>query len=378
MELRVIKNLEELESIKAGWESLLQYPCNRGIHQSFDWFSISYQSFHIKDEMNVLAIIDDKRTLIGIAPLVIYSGVYRGITVRKIGFLRNNQNPANDFVFDPGNENVCMKLIFEHLCSFSKWNLIDLQQVQIDGTTGNLLRKTLEEKSYAFGLKSNRQSPYIDIDTDWEDFWKSKSQRFKKTMRNKINRANCHGGVVIEKIPLEGGHAPELEEMKRISRNSWKYVAGTDLSSCECRLKFYKSLCDIWGPKGHVFAWFLKINEMPVAFEFHIEYKGTVYPIRADYDENFKSLSPGSLLEYEIIQNIFKSNKYTEYHSCGHTYDYLLNWTYKTKNYVNFEIFSKTLVMSILYKFEYEILVALRKMPYLMKIKNIGKGLVNL
>lgn len=372
MELKIIADMAGLDLIKEDWGKLLQYPCNRGIHQRFDWFCLSCQLFHENDKIYVLVLTDTKNIICAIAPLVVYSGIYRGIKVEKIGFVRNPQNPANDFLFSPGSEYESIRSIVEHLRTFTLWEMIDLQQVYMNSLTGINLRRVLGENGWAFGTKSNRQSPYICIDLDWETFWKTRSQRFKKAMRHKINRAQKNGGMVIEKIPLKSGDAPELEVMGRISRNSWKFMKGTDLASSSANLNFYKQICDLWGPEGYVFAWFLKVDEMPLAFEFHIEYEGTVYPIRADYDENFKSLSPGSLLEYEIMQSIFLNSKHREYHSCGHSYEYLLNWTDKIKDHQNFEIFKLNIKMFILYWFEYRAMVILRKLGFVRLYKLVA------
>jgi CelD/BcsL family acetyltransferase involved in cellulose biosynthesis len=360
MELKIITNTVDLKSIEAGWCNLLRDSDNGRIHQSYDWFWAGYQTFHQNDQLYVLTLIDVKGNLCGVAPLVITSGVYRGIKVKKIGFVINDQNPACEFILSEGLEEACLKIFLEHLASFKEWEFVDLRKVDIERPTGILLQKLLTESGQAFGTKDNIESPYFTIDTGWEEFWKNRSQKFRKAMRNKLNRAKKHEGLVVEKIPVRSGNAPELADMLRISTNSWKKTIGNDLSTKKYNWEFYKKICDLFGPEGVVCIWFLKLNGVAVAFEFHLQYNKIVYPIRADFDEGYKDISPGSILEYEIIQSLFSDRDVLEYNSCGHTYDYLMNWTDKTRKHQNFEIFDKSFKMAMLYNFEYNILVMLR------------------
>lgn len=361
MQIKPITTIEGLKSIEAGWLKLLQHPCNSGIHQEYDWFWCAYQAFHSNDQLYVLVFADDNKNLLGIAPLIVFSGTYRGIRVKKIGFAKNEQSPANDFIFTPGLEERFLEMALDHLAEFRQWDFVHLQLVNMEGPTGTHLQKLLAEKDYLFGMQSNRQSPYILIDGCWEDYCKGRSKKFKKTMRNNLNRAKKQEDLVIEKIPVTARSEPALSDILRISKNSWKKDIGKDLVSRQNDWQFYKDICDRYGPSGCVFIWMLKVNQVGVAFEFHLEYKNVVYPIRADFDEHYKEISPGSILEWEILKRLFCENSCVEYNSCGHTYDYLLKLTNNVRNHQNFEIFNRKLKMKLLYNFEYRFMVWLRE-----------------
>jgi len=361
MELNVITSADKLQAIQDDWLDLLQRSPVNMVYLRYEWFLASYEIFHPNDELYILTVTDDRGHLSCIAPLIITSGEYRGTKIRKIGFINNDQSPANDFILSEGSEEICLDIVLDHLAMFSAWEFIDLRKIRVDGITGICMQKMLLEKAHKFGIKENIQSPYIRIDREWDDFWKGRSQRFRKAMRNKINRAMKHPNLVIDKIPVISSKAPELDDMLKISANSWKHEIGNDLLTREDNLRFYKEICSLLGPNGLICIWFLKLGGVPVAFEFHIQYNSVLYPIRADYDKNYYEISPGSILEYEIIKSLFNRNDVSEYNSCGHTYDYLLNWTDTTRRHQNFEIFKNSLKMSILYNFEYKVMVMLRQ-----------------
>lgn len=371
VKLTTITNIEDLGAIETDWLKLLEHPGNKGIHQSCDWFKISCRAFHPNDELHVLLVYDEEGSLACIAPLVITWRTYRGIRVRTIGFARNEQSPANDFIFTPGSEESCLALILEYLTTFKRWEFIELQMVDVNNPTGELIHNFLGRKGLPWGVQLNRQSPYIPIDKTWDDYWNSRSKRFRKAMRNKLNRAGRQDGLVIEKRAINNGSGEALAEMIEISRNSWKREAGTDLAAREDRVNFYKLICDEWGPKGLIHLWLLKVDSKAAAFEFHIEYEDIVYPVRADYDERCRDISPGSVLEYEIIKNIFLESRLKEYNSCGHTYEYLMNWTDLARDYRDIQVFKRSPKMMLLHAFEYRLLVMLRKMKSYERLKKI-------
>ena len=53
--------------------------------------------------------------------------------------------------------------------------------------------------SSRIGIKESIESPFILINSDWETFFSGRSQRFRKSLRNKINRANKSAGISIER-----------------------------------------------------------------------------------------------------------------------------------------------------------------------------------
>ena len=149
--------------------------------------------------------------------------------------------------------------------------------------------------------------------------------------------------------------------MFTVSEKSWKRQDGTDITSNPQSKNFHKEICDRFGPQGIISLWLLRKETIPIAFEFHLTYDNVVYPIRADYDESYKELSPGSVLEYNIIKTLFDEAKIREYNTCGHSYNYLMNWSEDTRKHANIEIFCKNYKSSLLYSLEYKLIPLLRK-----------------
>ncbi len=371
MRLSVVTNPRDLMTLKTDWEDLLSCALNKSFFLSHEWVYAAQQVFHEKDTLHIIIVRNSEGRLIGAAPLVITEHRYRFVPVVKISFFKNIHNPENDFILAAETAEACLRRIIDHLLTFTGWQFIDLSKVQVGSFTAFFLDNILKESRFFSGTKDNIESPYIPINCGWDVFWNSKSQKFRKGMRNKINRIKRHGEYAVEKVYIGNSKMKELAEVQNISAKSWKKEIGMDLESRAVDWQFYQRFCDALGPMGFVQAYFLKIGGNSIAFEFHIVHQNTSYPIRADFDARYKELSPGSILEYEIIKTLFQEKIVAEYNSCGHNYFYLLNWTDKTRKHKNFEVFQNSLKTMSLYCLEYKILVLLRKMRINILLKKI-------
>lgn len=362
MKVNVITTLRELDSLKESWNGLLNNSNNNVVHLTHEWIMSWWESFQQSNDLHIVIISDTDNKIVAIAPLMVTDCSYRGIHINKICFLANGHSPSIDFIIRKDRIAEGIQAILHYLERFSEWEMIEFQKLDAAGNTFTFIVSNLEESKYPYGFKDDIESPLIVIDSDWESFLQKRSPKFRKVLRNKINRANKKGDLSIERVSITGSREPVLREMLEVSRNSWKRQMGTDLTGNPNSNAFYMKLCDRLGPQGIITLWLLRKGTKAIAFEFHLNYNNVVYPIRADYDESFQSLSPGSVLEFNILKTLFDEAKVKEYNSCGCPYDYLLKWTDNTIKHVKFEIFSKDFRSYGLHALEYNILPLLRKL----------------
>jgi len=362
LRLTVVTTIKEFESLRGAWNGLLYNSTSIVIHLTHEWFKSWWESFHQNNDLRIIIISDHDNQLIAIAPFMVTDSSYRGIHIKKICFMSNGHSPFANFIIKEDKIAESIQAIFSYLETFQDWHMIEFRKLNSSDPVYESVLDYLKESKCLYGIKRNIETPFIVIDSDWDTFLRSRSTKFRKVLRNKINRVNKTGDLLIERIEISGSKDDVLQEMLEVSKNSWKRQIGTDLAGNLDSKCFYMKLCDFLGPQGIITLWLLRKGGKAIAFEFHLTYNDTVYPIRADYDESFKSLSPGSILEFNILKALFEEGKVTEYNSCGHTYDYLLNWTDNTRKHYDIEIFSRHFLPHSLHTLEYRILPVLKKL----------------
>ena len=370
MKIEIITDLKDFESLNETWNGLLKNSRNDIVCLTHEWLVSWWKSFSDTNKLHIVTVSDNARHLIAIAPMMVSDFSYRGIKSRKIFFMANGHSPSTDFILNKDRMKEGVEAITGYLESYADWEFIELQKMDSGGRTFSLLTEYTRHANNLSGLKENIETPYIPLDSGWEAFLGNRSSKFRKVLRNKLNRAEREGDISVEKITSSECDSRVLDDMLNISGKSWKRDIGTDLKSDSQSMAFYGELCRSSNPGRQVNIWFLKKGEERIAFEFHLVYNNVVYPVRADYNKAFKEVSPGSVLEFNILRRLFTEQSLKEYNTCGHTYNYLLNWTDNTRKYMNIEIFGKSLRPCSLYLLEYRVLPVMRRMG-LNKIKNL-------
>ena len=112
-----------------------------------------------------------------------------------------------------------------------------------------------------------------------------------------------------------------------------------------------------------------KKGATPIAFEFHLTYNNVVYPI-GQIMMIIQRVVTRSVPEYNIIKTLFGEGVVKEYNTCGHTYNYLMNWSEDTRKPVNIEIFCK-IINPVFFGLEYKLIPLLRRLGA-AKVKDPG------
>jgi CelD/BcsL family acetyltransferase involved in cellulose biosynthesis len=359
MQINVIDNFQDFLNLENSWNRLFEKSSENRVYLTFDWFRCWWEAFGGDKKLFILTVTDNDGIAL-IAPLCITEGKIRGFKIRKLSSIASGISPSWDFIGDLFNGAPIGPLVDNIFSQKDSWDVVEFQKIGKSSITYDLLSKILKKRDY--GITESIKSPRIEINGTWDDFLSKRSLRFRKALRNKINRAEKSGDINIVKVNKKEDLKQALQDIFLISSRSWKETERTSITSSVEDETFYRKATDLMGNKEWVEIWTLKKGDVPIAFEYHIKYKDIVYPIRADYDETYRDLSPGSVLEYTILKDIFTSKTQKVYDSCGHTYQYLLNWSTELNEYYNFYVFNPNIKSHFLYELEFRLIPFLRKM----------------
>jgi CelD/BcsL family acetyltransferase involved in cellulose biosynthesis len=270
----------------------------------------------------------DEKTLIGIAPLMVFHDRYKGIPYKRIGFIEDANAASMNFISRQGDEKRVIESFLD--CFLQKlgdvWHVAVLNKIPSASKTVEILQNFAKQSNINILLRGGLNSPYISTTSNWESFLKSTSVRFRKQLRNKINKLEKAGNVEFEVWGDCGVHGEHLEEAMSVSTRSWKQAGQTTMCGTPERKKFFELLSDVASKNGWLRIWLLKLSGKAIATEYHLEYKRRTHAMRGDFDQSQDALSPGSVLEAHIIEDCFK-NGLLEYDFCGRPYGYKMQWT---------------------------------------------------
>ena len=375
MHITTISNYSDFLALKEDWNNFLKESGSDSIFLRHEWFDCWWRSHKetYEDEQGLsILLVKDERKCRAIMPLKTSRIRYKGLRVNKLGFLESGLSPHADFILtsERSEREESIREFLRFLKTQKVWDVLILNKLPTQSENYNLLLKLLKEQNILFGIKLSLNTPSVNTCGNWSAFFSQRATKFKKSLRNKLNRAKRHSSLQIERLSDFNDIKNALPLMFEVSKNSWKAKLKQSIADSTVYTDFLNYFTDETGEKGWINVWLLKDRDKCIAYEYHLKYNGKVYPIGADFDERFRRLSPGSILEYHIIKSLFEDSEVTEYNTCAHSYKYLRNWTDVIEPHVDIEIFNLKALPLFLYFLEYKLLPRLRQVPLLQQAKN--------
>jgi CelD/BcsL family acetyltransferase involved in cellulose biosynthesis len=372
MNIQIVTTQSGFWGLEKAWNALLEEIGDGSVFLTFEWFKTWWEAFGRNKHLYITLVKDAAGKITGIAPLMKYTGTCARLPVKKISFLYNDNAAECGFII-PGNCEKNLNAILDCLQEQKdNWDVIEFQSIAENSTAYKELKKILRKRKFRFGVKDWLHSPYIAIDSDWEEFVSGRSKKLRKNIRNLLNKLNRKGTFSIQHINGLDRNGDILKTIIAISETSWKTRYNRSLAGTAENRHFFENLYSAACKKGWLNIWLLKIKDEPVAYEYHLTYRNKAYALRADFNEEYKNLSPGSTLNAMIIKKYFEKG-IQEYDLCGHADDYKLSWTSSVRKHSIFVIYKDTWYGALLYFLDYacayRIKQFLKKFGVLRRIK---------
>ena len=114
-------------------------------------------------------------------------------------------------------------------------------------------------------------------------------------------------------------------------------------------------------------VWVLYFDDAPVAMEYQMDYEGNIFALRSDFDEAYRSFSPGSYLSWQMLIQLFRANGTTYFLGPGEN-EYKKKWAESYTPLQQFIFYGKSFRGRFLYFFENRIKTLVKKILY--KLQN--------
>jgi len=345
-----------LSTLEQEWEALAQDgpPFTRPA-----WFRCCGEGYGEHRQRLTLTVREHGR-LLAVAPLWRSTLRERGLPCRRLEFVSSPDSPRVDLVVDPQRRQQTLDALIRHVLRERRdWDVTELARWPSDSPNLEASRRLLARAGGRFLVARSSLIPYVVVEGGWEGFLRTRSQKFRKTARNVANRVQRLGGVEVclyESDP----DGRILDEFVALSERSWKYERGVALASREGASRFFRALTPVAGQRGWLLAWVLRKDGRAIATEYALRHDGTVYALRADFDQDFHEYSPGAYLQNRILEHVFDGG-YREYNSGPGASAYKLHAADWTHENLVLRLFNRTPVGHALWILEGRVLPFLRR-----------------
>jgi CelD/BcsL family acetyltransferase involved in cellulose biosynthesis len=203
-------------------------------------------------------------------------------------------------------------------------------------------------QDHRFLSQELRQSPFLDTVgefTSWENSRLSSSHR--RNMRRRQRRLSELGEVQFQVCDGKERLNELLGEGLALEASGWKGEAGTAVLSRPAVNSFFGEFLVDAAERGIVRMFFLRLNGAAIACHLAIEDQHVLSSLKIAFDEQYRSCSPGVLINRATIEYCFQSPDIRRLDFHGEAEKAKLEWTDNTETQIGVEVFSKGLSSTV-------------------------------
>jgi CelD/BcsL family acetyltransferase involved in cellulose biosynthesis len=316
-------------ALKEQWNQLAARTDPKCVFLRHEWFESAWQWAKTDAALRILCLYHDG-ALIGICPLVARTRKRSAITTRALEFLAIPDTQRCDVLAAPERLREVLAGVARALCHPPEtWDTLDMAYVADGSALLVDLPAALARHRISASPRASGHNPTIELQRPWEEFYKERGRRLKKSNNLVANRLGRTGKV---DILWSRDFAQDLESLDQwlrqivdVSASSWKNEILLSLNHAGPG-RFIRRLSELASDQGWLSLWVLKLNDNPVAMEYQLAYQGQVHALRADFNQACEELSPGSHLNWKLLERLFQSGLERYYMGPGDN-AYKRRWT---------------------------------------------------
>ncbi len=322
--IELYKDFDEIETYRHDWDLLA---AKKNIYLlTFDWFRCCAHSFHLKDELYLLCLIQNKK-LIAVAPL------YRSYKNEEKHML---QIIGSRRLYEPSSLLYDSNIALEKLLKALKKSPYPVyinriyKHFEIDAHIHRLNKNGLFVPVNAAG------SQYLELNDSFKKFEAGLSSKRRNDLHRAYKKANVLGTVDFDiSQPDTNAVKPLLQKAFLIEDSSWKHKAESSILQNSDLTSFFNCLFKHASEKNQAVLGFMNINGVAVACNLAILKFDKLWILKIGYNNKYKSCSPGILLTHEMINYAYKKNL-KEFEFLGCIEKWIKLWNPLNRNYQSY------------------------------------------
>jgi CelD/BcsL family acetyltransferase involved in cellulose biosynthesis len=312
-------------ALRDEWNRLAAATTPESIFLRHEWFDAAWQWAREASRLSLLCVYRNAE-LIGICPLV---EKRNHLSLKTLGFLAVPDTQLCSVLAAPALVRDVMQAVAKALRdSAARWDVLQLDYLRAAAPSTVELQLALSRLGLTNRPRSMGTNLVITLAGGWPSFYATRGRRLKKSNNLVANRLKESGELRLEGLqgsPDANVCETWLRDTVDVSLHSWKRTTGLTLERPGPGA-FIRRLTEHARSNGWISLWRLSLNGEVVATEYQIRYRGDVHALRADFRDSLSALSPGSYLNWKMLEQLFVTDAQRYYMGPGSN-AYKLRWS---------------------------------------------------
>lgn len=346
----VVKDDSAFKALEGEWNDIFMRSGMTNPFLSYDWMYSWWSAYCDSGKLNIL-IVRKNGYAVAIVPFIYKSSMF----FKWFEFIASDRSDYLGFISDQPTDRILNMVLMQLAECGQRWDFVKLANMDLEDPGYVSLFQLVEERRVKFLSRVYSVAPFLSIEGGWELYLKERGHDFLKKIKKKEARLLKKGKVEVVSSQEHICHDPRIgdvfETAKVIEMRGWKYKEGNPRIQTDRHSEtFFKDFLARFSERGWLKAWFVIMDDMPIAYAFNFLVGKKVYAYNSSYDERFRENAPGALLHIYRIRDAFESG-YKEYDFLRGAEAYKYEWTSQQRKIHEIMLFNNNKILSLVFAY---------------------------
>ncbi len=364
LRMRIARTEDAFRDLEPAWNEMIADSSFDGPFHSWIWHRIWWKHFGRGDSPYIVTGEDSNGRLQLVAPFSKRKRRVRGLAVSEIRFMSNMNSPFNCIIHRAGVEpNDALSQVLAHLEGNRKdWDTVLLRHIP----RGSLNEGALDAESRRLGLSTlvgpGWTSAYVTIERPFAEYLTTQLGKRRRGIAQKVRKTTQMPDYRVNEYREPEQMRLALDQAFAASAASWKKKLGSDMAGSASMRGFYEEISPVLAQRGQIRIWTSALGPTPLALQYNLVAGDRMYLLINDFNEAFPQLSPGTVLLYEVLEQLHQEESVARFQFSGDYYDYKSHWATGIEEHVSLELFHRGLYSRGLRRMKDTLLPALARL----------------
>ena len=326
LELRVYKDVGDLDMIRNSWGELLSHYPPATTFCTWEWLRSWWECFGEDRRLLTIALFRGN-DMVGLAPLSISKERMGYFSLRAVRLMGDGSGDSDnlDLPVRPGFEQMFAEKLLQYLWTNRRdWDICLFNTLPHDSLMGLRMSKALRGSRWSAFEYSTRCCAVV-LPESWELYISQLSTEDQTNLARYTRRLDRHYSVRTLRCQDPAALESNLEELFQLHQGRWQKAGQPGSFSSQPRRTFYLKLARRLMQRGWLELWLLQLDGCIAAAQFAFRYGDKVFQLQEGYDHDRASDRPGYVLRGHVLQQLI-SSKIRVYDFLGGEDSYKSRW----------------------------------------------------
>lgn len=304
IQAEIVWDVAELGALRADWERLFAAGHSEP-STSLEWSDALLRSHLRESDLVFVVVLREAGSVVSLVPAIVRREPIAGpFDVAVLSFLSELHNTHSDILRSADRPEVVAAL-FGALTSLPcRWDVFSVRRLLESSPLTRHMTEIASRLPLPGRIRREQPSFILGLGAGYDAFLRARSGKFRNYLKRKTRQLTALGQVEVRRAGREISLEDAYRDLLEVDARSWKQANGSAIPARPEQRAFYRLLGEGALRHDRLHLTLMYLDGRPIAFNYGLTLRDTYYYIKTSFDEEFRRVSPATVLRAQLIQSL--------------------------------------------------------------------------